>query len=305
MRQIGILPDETQAIRLAAYLYTLGIRSQVDPEPNGIAIWAIDEDRISQARDEFAKFIQEPENERYVAAGETALKLQEDAKRVDEMRRRNFIPLNRRFNRTNFKSLTFVLIVICCAVGFATDFGENVTSPVYINLLFDEPKVEDGALRFVVDRFSADWAVFRGQIWRLVTPIFLHGFPLHLVMNMLGLHSLGKLVEMRYGWRRLLWLVLVIAIVSNTTQYALSGPGFVGISGVVFGLFGYAWIKSKFDLTAGYRFSPQSVSAMFFWMIACLTGLMGHIANGAHIAGFATGAVIAYASTYLPHRLGR
>ena len=42
-------------------------------------------------------------------------------------------------------------------------------------------------------------------------------------------------------------LVLVIAALSNLGQYFVSGPNFCGISGVVYGLFGYIWMKGRFD----------------------------------------------------------
>jgi GlpG protein len=303
MRQIGILPSEQEAVRLASYLYTLGIRSQIEREPDGVAIWAIDEDRIPLAREEFARFVQNPADERYSAAEATAQRLLRENEQLDQQRRGNHVSMKQRFHQSNFRGLTFVLIVICSAIGIATDFGHprKQNSPLYQNLLMDREIQIDGKIYFYKP-FDPHWAVFHGQIWRLFTPILLHGSGPHLFMNMLGLHALGRLVENRWGSWRFFWLVLVLALCSNLVQYALNGPSFVGISGVVFGLFGYAWIKGKFDPSAGYQLSQQYVSGMIFWMILFCTGLFGPIANGAHIGGFVTGALIAGASLYWPQR---
>src|SRR5690606_16541906 len=71
-----------------------------------------------------------------------------------------------------------------------------------------------------------------GQLWRLVTPIFLHGGILHLVFNMLWLYQLGSAIEHYEGSRLLLLMVMILGALCNTAQYLVSGPAFVGMSGV-------------------------------------------------------------------------
>src|SRR5207244_232332 len=54
-----------------------------------------------------------------------------------------------------------------------------------------------------------------GEIWRLVTPIFLHFGFLHIIFNMMFLYDVGGRIEMFRGrWRSVL-LVLVSAVLSN------------------------------------------------------------------------------------------
>jgi GlpG protein len=69
--------------------------------------------------------------------------------------------------------------------------------------------------------------------------MFLHFSPLHLLFNMMWLKDLGGVIEVRRGRWRYLGLVLLIAGISNLAQGIVSGPFFGGMSGVVFGLFGY------------------------------------------------------------------
>ena len=100
-------------------------------------------------------------------------------------------------------------------------------------------------------------------------------------------------------------MVLVIGLISNVTQYLYHGPNFGGMSGVAFGLFGYAWIKSEFDPDAGIFIPPRSVAMMLGWLVLCMTGLLGPIANAAHFAGLIVGILIGYGPVIRRRLLGR
>ena len=123
---------------------------------------------------------------------------------------------------------------------------------------------------------------------------FVHIGILHLLMNMMALHSIGKLIELRFGTRTLGLIVLLTALVSNLSQYAWSGPHFAGMSGVVFGLFGFVWMKSQFDPAAGFMINRSSVFMMLAWMGLCFTPVFGQIANAAHVMGLVTGMLLGY-----------
>jgi GlpG protein len=66
------------------------------------------------------------------------------------------------------------------------------------------------------------------------------------------------------------------------------------MSGVVYGLFGYAWMKSRFDRGAGIYIDPGTVFMMVAWLVLCYTGTFGSVANTAHSAGLAVGMAIGY-----------
>jgi GlpG protein len=97
----------------------------------------------------------------------------------------------------------------------------------------------------------------------------------------------------------------LIALLSNLAQYAYSGTGFGGMSGVDFGLFGYAWMKSEFDPEAGILMPQSSVAMMLFWLILCMTGLAGPIANAAHFVGLIVGILLGYGPVLRRRLLGR
>ena len=130
------------------------------------------------------------------------------------------------------------------------------------------------------------------QIWRYVTPIFIHFNALHILFNMSWLRTLGNAIEFVRGTRRFLGLVLFVAVVSNVAQFIWSGPAFGGMSGVDFGLIGYIWMKGKTQPQYGLALPQQQVVMSMLWMLLCIGGAFGPIANAAHVGGFLAGIVI-------------
>lgn len=86
--------------------------------------------------------------------------------------------------------------------------------------------------------------VYGGQVWRLFTPMFLHFGIFHIVFNLLWTLEFGRVIELRQGWPAFILITLAISISANLSQYFVSGPLFGGMSGVIYGLFGYIWIQS-------------------------------------------------------------
>jgi len=170
------------------------------------------------------------------------------------------------------------LIGVCLLVGLVTALGKNMAlvAPLLIsNYLGGLPELGQG-----------EW-------WRLLTPIFLHFGLLHLVFNMLWLWDLGDILERVQGSRWLLLFIVVIGVTSNLAQYAYAGPLFGGMSGVVYGLLGYLWLRSYLDPRFPLRPNKSVVYMMLGWFILCWTGLLGPIANMAHTVGLAAGGICA------------
>jgi len=137
-----------------------------------------------------------------------------------------------------------------------------------------------------------------GQYWRLVTPAFLHFGWLHIVFNSLWLWELGGKVERVMGHINMFLLFLVIAIVSNGSQFAFGGAGiFGGMSGVVYGLLGFSWVAPLFQPAWRIQPAPALMLFMVGWLVVCMVGLVevlgfGAIANAAHLGGLICGAVL-------------
>ena len=98
------------------------------------------------------------------------------------------------------------------------------------------------------------------------------------------------MIESRQSSWHLLGLVLVISGASNLGQYLWTHyPVFGGMSGVVYGLLGYVWIRGKFDPGSGLFLHRETVIMMIFWLFLCFTGALGPIANAAHVVGLVVG----------------
>jgi GlpG protein len=140
-----------------------------------------------------------------------------------------------------------------------------------------------------------------GEIWRFITPAFLHFGWLHIVFNCLWLWDLGVRVERVMGSLDMLLLFLVIALVSNTAQFVFGGPGiFGGMSGVVYGLLGFSWAGAYCQ--PAWLIKPPNAVMLFMvgWLVLCVLGVVGvlgfgAVANAAHVAGLVVGVCLGVA----------
>ena len=121
---------------------------------------------------------------------------------------------------------------------------------------------------------------------------------------MLWLYDLGSMIEGREGTTRMASLVLVTAALSNLGQYYATNPFFGGMSGVVYGLLGYVWMKGKFDPASGLYLHPQTVTMMLIWFFLCWTPFIPHVANICHGVGLLVGLTWGFLTSYPRFRKG-
>ncbi len=143
----------------------------------------------------------------------------------------------------------------------------------------------------------------QGELWRAVTPIFIHLDWYHIIFNMIMFFQFGALVESLKGTVRLAGLMLATAVVSNIAQAvgpeSLGGtPAFGGMSGVLYGLFGYVWVKSTFRPEPGFYMTQGTVIILIAWLFLCMTGAVGPVANIAHVVGLVVGMTVAYVPAF-------
>lgn len=296
MRQIGAVKNEQQAQRLTDFLLTQGIRSQVESGEGGWSVWVYDEDRLPEARSILERFQANADDPAFVKAGAEAERLRSEAIAREKRIRKQIVDVRSQWTNRSAatRPLTILLIAAAVAVGFLTTFGENRSDEGLIQQLSYAHYSVRGPYIEYYPAFGPNSDFRHGEIWRLVTPMLIHFGPLHLLFNMMWLHSLGSVIEIRRGTVRFALLVLWLAAASNTAEYLWSGPTFGGMSGVVFGLFGYVWIKSRYDPSAGMYIDPGNVTMMLFWLVLCMTGLVGRIANAAHLVGLLGGIAVAF-----------
>jgi GlpG protein len=281
MRLIGHLGDEASARTFADFLYVQGIENRLENQnKDGWAIWVVEEDRIDQATTLLTDFQKTPGDPKYRAGAKDAAQRRSDEEKDKAEYRKRVVGrerLFRTFATYGVGPLTMILIVASTVVFVLSKFGQNIEGVEALLLWLP--------------------AVRAGEVWRLVTPIFVHGDVLHIFFNMWWLWDLGSMIEGRQSTWHLAALVLVIAICSNLAQYPFAGPNFFGMSGVVYGLFGYIWIRGKCDPVSGLFLHPTTVTMMIVWFFLCLVGVIGNVANWTHACGLGLGMAWGYLSS--------
>lgn len=291
MRYLTSFSDEPTAARFGDFLHTKGVAATVEEDQSGsaFAIWVADDDHLDRARTELEQFQQSPDDPRYQQATKTAAALRKQEQKAQSRKRARVIDVRTHWHILSQPKfdLTIILILICGAVAAITLLGRNWNAVTWF--LFSTRS--DGT--FV----GGLGDILHGQVWRLLSPIFLHFGPLHLIFNLFWLRDLGTMIETRRGALFLAALVLASGIVGNVGQYAwtFEHPGaFGGMSGVVYGLFGYAWIMGRIAPHRNIGVDKTTTMIMLIWLVVCMTGIVGAIANAAHVAGLATGMATAY-----------
>ena len=309
MRPIGEFDDEERASTFSGYLNYKGISCEVEEDDEGKSwtVWAHNEETLAKAIAEIHEFRQKPDASKYAELAREAHKQEKKERKIEENKASRWRQetLRDRWRDRNRKPgiMTMALIITSVATFFVSKIGEGTgsVSALYISEIVH--RLALGAPIYVTVAQNILPEVRDGQVWRLITPIFLHGGYLHIIFNMFWLYDLGSLIENRRGTRYFVAFILLAAIISNIAQYCVSGPSFGGMSGVVYGLFGYAWMKGKFDPGDGIEMNPSTVFIMLVWFVFCFftgvpdgSGNLIPVANWAHTGGLVVGTLWGYAS---------
>ena len=133
------------------------------------------------------------------------------------------------------------------------------------------------------------------EFWRYFTHALMHFSLMHILFNLLWWWYLGGAVEKRLGSGKLIVITLISALLSGYVQQKFSGPWFGGLSGVVYALMGYVWLRGERDPQSGIYLQRGLIIFALIWIVAGWFDLFGmSMANGAHIAGLAVGLAMAF-----------
>jgi rhomboid protease GluP len=186
--------------------------------------------------------------------------------------------------------VTFGLIGACVAVYLAVAIaGQGYGYPLNVGLVTQPSEVlARGAL--------VPAAVAGGQVWLLLSSMFLHSGFIHLALNMLSLYFLGSFVEQAFGMGRFLSLYLTSGLAGGVAYLyfgAFDTPA-VGASGAIFGLLGGVF---GYSVRRG-TFSWQSPLIRQLLILTALNLYIGfsvpNISNTAHIGGLVGGAAFGW-----------
>ncbi len=137
-------------------------------------------------------------------------------------------------------------------------------------------------------------AILQGEIWRFITPVFLHGSVLHIGFNMYALYSLGSSLEQHYGHGRFAALYLLSGFAGNVVSFLMSQSPSYGASTAVFGLVAaeivFIWKNKRLFRNARFAL----VNTIGIVVVNLIIGLSPGIDNWGHIGGLLGGFAFAW-----------
>jgi membrane associated rhomboid family serine protease len=156
-----------------------------------------------------------------------------------------------------------------------------------------------------IDPYVMDVRAMEDQPWRLLTACLLHAGQLrspdfavglmHLGFNLYWLWTLGAVIEEGFGHLRTAILVVLSAVAGSALEYGFAGSA-VGLSGVVYGLAGFAWILERRVPKYGGIMDPGRLRILLGWLVLCIGLTIGGVlpvANFAHVGGLVVGVLMA------------
>ena len=196
-------------------------------------------------------------------------------------------------------SLTLILIVINVA-AYALELILNLVSPrtgwAVMNYLALSPE-----------------GLLQGWFWQLITFQFMHGGPLHLLLNCAMLYMFGRPMEEGLGRPLFLRLYLVSGVIGGLLQVSLTwlfpthfgSHAVVGASAGLFGLVAaFAFLNREASITSFIALViPVTMKAKYLLVVESVIALIGilgppdGVAHAAHLGGML--AALAYLQTRL------
>lgn len=320
MRRIGTLTGDSNANRFCDYLQTKSIEAKVevsdssepaDRRPHDI--WIRHEHDVAEAQAFLASFKVNPSAPDYDVSAEAERLRREKSDEIArklKLQKKSKMKFRGAGTGGGFGGLggpamtapipaTIGFIVVATLIAFATSFAKPLWTPegpasmgekIYNALSCVEPSLWNTTGDPLL-------SMKQGELWRLFTPALLHGSPMHLAFNMFNLYILGGVVERIHGVRFYLLLLLFCQAAATLTQILLPDwlefPLAIGASGAVFGVFGFVWIRPKIQPNYPVEIPSFNVKFMLGFLVLCMTGLLGGIANGAHVGGLVAGMLVA------------
>jgi rhomboid protease GluP len=152
------------------------------------------------------------------------------------------------------------------------------------------PKTED----LIVFGAVSSEKMAQGEIWRLLTAIFMHGSLPHIVYNMFILSFAGVFAKDIFGEKRLSIIYFTSGILSIIITLCFHHDKYVGLgaSGAIFGVIG-----GIFGISCANGFKENKTVIFVtsgYLLLNVLFGLITNSDNVVHISGFLIGALVSW-----------
>jgi GlpG protein len=252
------------------YMATQGVVLTLQQHQQQSDVWLADDAQEAKVRSELEQFLANPVDARYLAAswstGDTASGLR-------YQRYPFFATIKQKAG-----PFTLAMIAACVLVYLAMQvMGDRTVMALLAWPYADSLKYE---------------------FWRYFSHALLHFSILHITFNLLWWWYLGGPLEKRLGSGKLIVLTLISALLSGYVQAKFSGPLFGGLSGTVYALMGYVWLRGERDPESGIFMQRGLMAFAVLWIVLGYFDILGmSIANAAHVTGLLVGLAMAMVDT--------
>lgn len=233
-------------------------------------IWLADDSQAERVRAELARFMENPADPRYLAAS------WQSGQTSSGLHYRRF-PLRATLQERG-GPLTLFIFAACLLVFALMNIVGDQAVMVWLSWPYSD------AVQF--------------EAWRYFTHAVMHFSLVHIIFNLFWWWYLGGAVEKRLGSGKLLVITLISALLSGFLQFKLAGPWFGGLSGVVYALIGYVWLRGERDPERPV-YLPRGLA--IFTVVILVAEWFGvsamNSATGAHTAGLLIGLAMALVDT--------
>lgn len=179
-----------------------------------------------------------------------------------------------------FKNSASLVIIIICVLVFLVQNGIQAATG-YDLLSIYGAKIND--------------LILAGQLWRFITPVFLHGSILHLSFNMYALYAIGPSMERRYGVSSFLLLFIISGIFGNIFSFLFSPNASLGSSTAIFGLIAAQGVYIyKNRLLLGSAANALLRNVLMVVAVNLVLGLSPGVDNWGHLGGLFGGFLFAW-----------
>lgn len=269
---IKFTSDQDGLPEFSAYLRKLSFPHRLSEYQEGLALWVYQESHVSVINDLYQRYLDD--NLPDVAIN----------------------PVRSAITQTIWRNyLATLLFLLFSVIGF---LGVKFQWFSLIELFsFQGFHIEGGSMA-LNSPFIAIQNITNGEVWRLLTPIFLHFDLMHIAFNMTFLWYFSNQIERTEGRFLIIAYIVITGVISNMAQFIMVPENlFGGMSGVNYGLLAYCFLTNYLSGRKIYNFP-----AGFFWfsVVMLLLGFSGaflligySIANWAHLGGLLTGLLIA------------
>ncbi|MFT7185158.1 MAG: GlpG protein [Pseudohongiellaceae bacterium] len=286
MIKIARVPVESDLSAFSSWLNSQGLAHRITEELGEQAIFLENEGQEQQVNDALQLYLTDE-----------AFKLQ-----LDSVPKKHFLTyqIEVLYPRAlpSQAPLVYAFMLLSIIFALLTDFGQG--GPILRAFLILDP-LSLSSEGLVIDlntlygRIQGLWITLRqGELWRLISPGFIHFNVMHITFNLLMLWLLGGQLEIQKGSIAFLSLALFVSAISNVAQLFETSYLFGGLSGVVYGLVGYCWLWKHYE--PEIFFPDILMKFSIVWLILGYTPVTewlgwGRMANAAHLYGLISGLV--------------